>query len=472
MDQYCELKGELEDPYSCTLYKVKDTVIHFYTIQLVKCEETYSVYIRHGVEGEKGKIKVTNDLSKEDAVKQFEKQFTTKTDNTFGKKFKKKEDKYDDKYPDDFADKSKELSKKLVEPKLIYFLNLISDEAIIENALKQLHIDTTRMPVGKITIQRIEKAEEILNKLKAKFNTNKKNNSEIDDTKLDDNDVAQMTSDYYMYIPYNVDSSKSNPPLLNNNSTIDNYMANMEIIKHIVVTYTSIIKNKRKVAIINKLENIYNNLGSDIAPLDESTQMYKELEKYVANSHGSTHGRNLKLVHVYEVNNKAQNKVYEKHTKNMQNKTLLFHGSAISNWFSILRNGFFLDPARVGVKITGKMFGHGIYWANSVTKSYNYCSAYGTGTAIMAVGEIALGNMHKPASANYSLGQAEMDSLKTNSTQGRGQYTPSSETTIDGVIVPNGPLHHAGNHCGLMYDEFIIYNTNQYRIRYLIVLSP
>jgi len=34
-----------------------------------------------------------------------------------------------------------------------------------------------------------------------------------------------------------------------------------------------------------------------------------------------------------------------------------------------------LDPSRLGVKVTGKMFGYGIYFANSISKSAQYCGA-------------------------------------------------------------------------------------------------
>ena len=64
-----------------------------------------------------------------------------------------------------------------------------------------------------------------------------------------------------------------------------------------------------------------------------------------------------------------------------QKKTrLLWHGSRSENWLSILETGLVLNPARA--VITGKMFGHGLYFATSFQKSLNYTSlrgAYWTG---------------------------------------------------------------------------------------------
>ena len=62
--------------------------------------------------------------------------------------------------------------------------------------------------------------------------------------------------------------------------------------------------------------------------------------------------------------------------RSRQKKTrLLWHGSRSENWLSILETGLVLNPARA--VITGKMFGHGLYFATSFQKSLNYTSLRG-----------------------------------------------------------------------------------------------
>ena len=54
---------------------------------------------------------------------------------------------------------------------------------------------------------------------------------------------------------------------------------------------------------------------------------------------------------------------------------MFWHGSRNENWMSIIQNSLQLNPNAV---ITGKMFGKGIYFAPSSTKSWNYTSINGS----------------------------------------------------------------------------------------------
>lgn len=63
---------------------------------------------------------------------------------------------------------------------------------------------------------------------------------------------------------------------------------------------------------------------------------------------------------------------HENHITNIQQ---LWHGSRNENWLSIIKNGLQLNP---NAKITGKMFGDGIYFAPNPKKSYGYTSCTGS----------------------------------------------------------------------------------------------
>jgi poly [ADP-ribose] polymerase len=54
---------------------------------------------------------------------------------------------------------------------------------------------------------------------------------------------------------------------------------------------------------------------------------------------------------------------------------LFFHGSRNENFWNILKNGLKLNPK---AKITGKMLGSGLYFANKAAKSINYTSLRGS----------------------------------------------------------------------------------------------
>jgi poly [ADP-ribose] polymerase len=54
---------------------------------------------------------------------------------------------------------------------------------------------------------------------------------------------------------------------------------------------------------------------------------------------------------------------------------LFFHGSRNENFWNIIKNGLQLNPK---AKITGKMLGAGLYFANKAAKSINYTSLRGS----------------------------------------------------------------------------------------------
>lgn len=84
-----------------------------------------------------------------------------------------------------------------------------------------------------------------------------------------------------------------------------------------------------------------------------------------------------KIKTVYRVINRAHKKRFDSYLKSehIRGVKQLWHGSRNENWFSILANGLQLNP---NARITGKMFGHGIYFAPSSLKSWNYTSYNGT----------------------------------------------------------------------------------------------
>lgn len=56
-----------------------------------------------------------------------------------------------------------------------------------------------------------------------------------------------------------------------------------------------------------------------------------------------------------------------------KDRMLLWHGSRLTNWCGILSSGLRIAPPEAPV--TGYMFGKGLYFADSFSKSANYCFA-------------------------------------------------------------------------------------------------
>ncbi|KAF3698666.1 Poly [ADP-ribose] polymerase 2 [Channa argus] len=117
-------------------------------------------------------------------------------------------------------------------------------------------------------------------------------------------------------------------------------------------------------------------------------------------------------------------------------------------------------------------FGKGIYFADMSSKSANYCFASQQNhVGLLLLCEVALGECNELVDADY-----EANNLPPgkHSTKGLGQTGPDPQNSVnlDGVTVPMGPAKKTGvgNSTGysLLYNEYIVYNPAQTRMRYLL----
>lgn len=133
------------------------------------------------------------------------------------------------------------------------------------------------------------------------------------------------------------------------------------------------------------------------------------------------------------------------------NTCLLFHGTRSVNVSGILRTDLRLPKQLVGVHITGAMFGPGAYFADDWKKSAGYTSlkrsywSQGSGSisgreAFMFVTDVVLGKPHV-ASGCHGYTSA-----------------PSGCHSVMGKM----------GRSGVQNNEYIVYNTQQHRLRYLV----
>uniref|UniRef100_A0A7J7RUZ9 Poly [ADP-ribose] polymerase 1 n=1 Tax=Myotis myotis TaxID=51298 RepID=A0A7J7RUZ9_MYOMY len=117
------------------------------------------------------------------------------------------------------------------------------------------------------------------------------------------------------------------------------------------------------------------------------------------------------------------------------------------------------------------MFGKGIYFADMVSKSANYChTSQGDPVGLVLLGEVALGNMYE---LKHALHVSKLPKGK-HSVKGLGKTTPdpSASITLDGVEVPLGTGVSSGvDDTSLLYNEYIVYDTAQVNLKYLLKLK-
>ena len=161
--------------------------------------------------------------------------------------------------------------------------------------------------------------------------------------------------------------------------------------------------------------------------------------------------------------------VYKPFSK-LHNRQLLWHGSRITNFAGILSNGLKIAPPEAPV--TGYMFGKGIYFADMVSKSANYCfTTPDNSTGLLLLSEVALGNCYELMQAKNIVKLPE----NMHSTKGVGKTFPDptmTHETKSGLKIPLGKsMTNNKLPSSLLYNEFIVYDVAQVNVKYLIKMK-
>ncbi|XWS76284.1 hypothetical protein CRYUN_Cryun01aG0162400 [Craigia yunnanensis] len=133
-----------------------------------------------------------------------------------------------------------------------------------------------------------------------------------------------------------------------------------------------------------------------------------------------------------------------------------YAGSRLTNFVGILSQGLRIAPPEAPA--TGFMFGKGIYFADLVSKSGQYCYTHRKGpVGLMLLSEVALGEVYELTGAKY----IEKLPKGKHSTKGLGKK--------DEIIVPCvKPVPSNVQASELMYNEYIVYNTAQVKMQFLL----
>ncbi|KAI5311142.1 hypothetical protein L3X38_045609 [Prunus dulcis] len=123
--------------------------------------------------------------------------------------------------------------------------------------------------------------------------------------------------------------------------------------------------------------------------------------------------------------------------------------------------------------VTGYMFGKGIYFADMFSKSANYCYATDGCTAgVLLLCEVALGDMAELLTAKYDADKLPEGKLSTKGVGGTEPDLSQARLLDDGVVVPLGkPKENSEPKGALLYNEYIVYNVEQIRMRYVVQVN-
>lgn len=333
------------------------------------------------------------------------------------------------------------------------------------------NLDQSKCPLGNLSLVQLNKARDILAEAR---NIIKNHNADIQE-------LNRLTNSYYSNIPHNFGYRKIDADLLrlDTDIKIDKGIEILEIFGD-AKSFQNVM-NKG-----SSIDEQYNSLNTEIEFIDDSSAIWKWIDKYFhgTRAHNHSHLGQLKINRIFKFSRRNEESLFDQtleqiakecgkqvfapiaekflkaridvskekeNTYKSANVSLLAHGTRTENLIGLSKKGFLLNPGG-NVVITGKMYGAGSYFSASSSKACNYSSfskSYWTNgnsnTGYLFLNDVACGNQ-KIASGSYN-------------------YNKNNIHPDHSVWAPAG-------RGGVINDEMIVFNGagpgQQHQMRYIV----
>jgi poly [ADP-ribose] polymerase len=379
-----------------------------------------------------------------------------------------------------------EPAKSQISEPLQKLMQLIFNTNFMQQSMASLSYDSKKLPLGKLSKTTIMQGFEVLKKIGEVIT-----NPETATTKYREHGSSvqqvlnSLSSQYYTVIPHdfgrNTPHSINSPQLLKKETELVENLVDMKISSEIIKDSAS------NAATVNPIDTQYHSLGlNEAVALDKSSAEFKALEAYVRKTHGKTHHMKLQVEEIFKVRRSVEEERWQSagwdNLGEKDNRKLLWHGSRTTNFGGILSQGLRIAPPEAPVN--GYMFDKGIYLADIVSKSANYCCANASdNTGLLLLCEAQLGDpMLELTNADYQAA-TKCKNAGHLATKGIGMNQPIAwedagkvlgNEELEKVEMPKVSGKEANivkdfNPPGayLQYNEYIVYDVSQVKIRYL-----
>lgn len=216
----------------------------------------------------------------------------------------------------------------------------------------------------------------------------------------------------------------------------------------------------------------YRMLMSDLEPIPEDSGTWQLISTMVALSGNAVQGApRVRIVRVFTIDRPVEEKAFAKHATK-PNRKLLWYGARLSCWAGILSNG--LRPLPPEAPSEGCPFGKGLYFTDLASRAAQQClPGSGGDRQVLLLAEVAMGtSLEKVQPAGV---KATKLPAGHHSIFGRGLLGPDPKGHLpvpNGASVALGPVvTHNVPGGTLPYNEFVVYNASQVRMRYLVEVS-
>ncbi|KAL4238217.1 hypothetical protein ACF0H5_002929 [Mactra antiquata] len=461
---------------------------NFYKMQIIyhKVKDIYILFTKWGRIGDTGMHQQTPYHTLDEVVVAFCKIFKSKTGNSWSNisSFNNQPKKYRlveiDNQPStvlrvDFKLESSipsQLSENLSD-----LLKEMADVGMMQAAMANAKIAEEYMPFGRIKRGVLIEARKILQKIGdivTKMEKNKRTAS-FDQSEYQDccEQISVLSTEYHSLIPQHGYAFERVQPLVQRSQV----KIQLRLISNLLDLETAskiLLGAQNQISEQNPLDYIYKALGCCITPLREDDVESQYILKYIISSFQDIADHTPKVVGIFKLQRPGEDE--KEKFKKLDNHKLLWHGSSMSNYMSILRNGLLVAPPEA--PITGHAFGEGIYSADTFAKSLNYCSNHNPKSKMKCalLCEVALGNCKEDVDnrVEVDLVNSEFNSLKIH-----GAQVPDETWDLTlpyGATMPMGFTERKSKWMSptgevnrwIPHSEYIVEDSDQICLRYMV----
>ncbi|KAI9315378.1 poly polymerase catalytic domain-containing protein [Dichotomocladium elegans] len=448
--------------------------------------DVYVLWTRWGAFGEDGMHQKTPYLIKDEAVAEFCSIFRSKTGNIWGTKFVTKPGRYEliRALPKRKQEILKEFSffsasaKSELHPSLSNAMHLFCNLEALQNAYKNLQLD---IPVGHIPQRLIDEGYRIMKKIKKSAEIWLQLHQQIYSKEVRakkkeiTHELIQLSNEYFKLFPP-VNLKRGIQPLILSAKISAEY-ARLHNIGYFSFASNVILAAKRRVQEVHPLDYCYRALHCRLGVISADSVEYRMVDAYM---NSTVRQGKYEIAHLFSVDRSGEAERFASIPSPKTNRMLLWHGSHIHNFLGIMKQGLRVTPS-TSLQQTGSMFGQGIYFADTFTKSINYSTrnagdANCPGYAMILLCDVALGNICEMGYYNAT----KFANSTYHSVKARGREGPSKQNALfdkDGVEIPMGPTvtyDFTGldyiEQPRLSYNEYVVYDESRVKIRYVAVI--
>jgi poly [ADP-ribose] polymerase 2/3/4 len=385
------------------------------------------------------------------------------------------------------AKKNPHVAASKLPKELAELMDLIFDFEMIEREMRtSMDIDTSRLPPSALSKRQLAQGLAVLLEVEKILMPFIEEGVQQEQGGVDgptkDLKLRDCSSRFFTIVPHAFDRKEA-VPIIDSVKRLTKLIRNMEDLMQIVeleqIRANSISKQNEFDKPLPDMQ--YEELGCTLSHVQRGSTEFALITRSIMETHAETHNTyTIEVDKIFKVQRpNERDRFCQDPAYSADQNRLLWHGSRMSNWAGILKNGLKIAPKEAPV--TGYMFGKGVYFADCSSKSANYCFASEEEPdGLLVLCDVALGNQYKRLESQYEAA-TKCKKKGCDSTWGVGQHAPSSECVLpDGTKLPAGKLepntngleiakeHHPRGKPTLLYNEFIVYRESQFEMKYVV----